>query len=90
MYERTKDRQTVIETSNQTDTIDVARRIERDAGSAYRVNGHEVRARDVQLLFADASTGAHSASIVSQGKVGALINAKPVDRRPLLEEAGLI
>ena len=72
---------------NDHDELEVVRRITRGQGSNFRVNGREVRARDVQLLFADASTGAHSTSIVSQGKVGALINAKPVDRRPLLEEA---
>ena len=54
---------------------------------SYEVNGQEVRARDVQLLFADASTGAHSTALVSQGRIGALINAKPTDRRALLEEA---
>ncbi len=63
------------------------RRIEREAGSVYRINGRDVRARDVQLLFADASTGAHSPAIVGQGKIGELIAAKPVDRRALLEEA---
>lgn len=67
--------------------IEISRRIERDKGSAYRLNGKEVRARDVQLLFADASTGARSPGLVSQGKVGAIINAKPADRRMLLEEA---
>ena len=56
-------------------------------GSSYRVNGREVRARDVQLLFADAATGARSTALVSQGRIGALINAKPTDRRALLEEA---
>src|SRR5439155_25943002 len=56
-------------------------------GSSYSVNGHDVRARDVQLLFADSATGAHSTALVSQGRVGALINAKPTDRRALLEEA---
>ena len=63
------------------------RRIERGAGSAYRVNGRDVRAKDVALLFADAATGAHSPSLVSQGKVGSIISAKPVERRQLLEEA---
>ncbi|HEY3916654.1 MAG TPA: chromosome segregation protein SMC [Stellaceae bacterium] len=67
--------------------IEIVRRIERGVGSDYRVNGHEVRARDVQLLFADAATGAHSAALVSQGRVGAIINAKPSERRALLEEA---
>ncbi len=72
---------------NDAPEIDIARRIERDAGSVYRINGREARARDVQLLFADLATGAHSTAIVGQGRVGALINAKPVDRRMLLEEA---
>ncbi|HLB81375.1 MAG TPA: AAA family ATPase, partial [Dongiaceae bacterium] len=72
---------------NQYGELEVTRRIERGSGSAYRVNGREVRARDVQLLFADAATGAHSTALVSQGRVGALINAKPTDRRALLEEA---
>ena len=67
--------------------IEVVRRIERGSGSAYRVNGREVRARDVQLLFADAASGAHSPALVSQGRIGAIINAKPSDRRALLEEA---
>ena len=72
---------------NDSDLIEITRRIEREAGSVYRINGRDVRARDVQLLFADASTGAHSPAIVGQGKVGELIAAKPVDRRSLLEEA---
>ena len=72
---------------NDRPEIEVVRRIERGAGSAYRVNGREVRARDVQLLFADAATGAHSGAMVSQGRVGALIDAKPAERRLLLEEA---
>jgi chromosome segregation protein len=72
---------------NELDEIEVVRRIERGEGSAYKVNGQDVRARDVQLLFADLSTGARSTAIVSQGKVGALINAKPAQRRMLLEEA---
>ena len=65
----------------------MVRSIERGSGSTFRVNGKEVRARDVQLLFADAATGAHSTALVSQGRVGALINAKPTDRRAILEEA---
>ena len=69
------------------DEIEVMRRIERGNGSAYRINGQDTRARDVQLLFADAATGARSSGLVSQGRVGALINAKPSDRRSLLEEA---
>ena len=72
---------------NDADTLEVTRRIEREAGSVYRINGRDVRARDVQLLFADASTGAHSPAIVGQGKIGELIAAKPADRRALLEEA---
>ncbi len=72
---------------NDSEAIEVTRRIEREAGSIYRINGRDVRARDVQLLFADASTGAHSPAIVGQGKIGELIAAKPVDRRSLLEEA---
>ncbi|MEO0035057.1 MAG: hypothetical protein RLZZ501_1080, partial [Pseudomonadota bacterium] len=69
------------------DELEVVRRIERGAGSSYRLNGREVRARDVQLLFADAATGARSSGLVSQGRVGALIGARPADRRLLLEEA---
>ena len=72
---------------NDREEIEVVRRIERGAGSVYRVNGREVRARDVQLLFADAATGAHSGAMVSQGRVSALIEAKPAERRLLLEEA---
>ena len=72
---------------NDGDVIEVSRRIERDSGSAYRINGKEVRQRDVQLLFADAATGAHSPSLVSQGRIGSIINAKPTERRALLEEA---
>jgi len=72
---------------NDSETLEVTRRIERDLGSTYRVNGKEVRARDVQLLFADASTGARSPSIVRQGQVGEIINARPQARRLILEEA---
>ncbi len=72
---------------NDAETIEVARRIEREAGSTYRVNGREVRARDVQLLFADASTGARSPSLVRQGQIGEIIAAKPQARRLILEEA---
>ena len=67
--------------------LEVSRRIEREKGSKYRVNGKEVRARDVQLLFADSSTGARSTAMVSQGRIGAIIAAKPEQRRALLEEA---
>ena len=72
---------------NTADILEVTRRIEREEGSVYRVNGKEVRARDVQLLFADASTGAHSPALVRQGQIGELIAAKPQQRRALLEEA---
>lgn len=72
---------------NNADVLEVTRRIEREEGSVYRVNGREVRARDVQLLFADASTGAHSPALVRQGQIGELIAAKPQQRRALLEEA---
>ncbi|MGZ2412686.1 chromosome segregation protein [Sphingomonas sp. F9_3S_D5_B_2] len=66
---------------------EVTRRIERSAGSAYRIDGRDVRAKDVALLFADAATGAHSPALVSQGKISGIIAAKPVERRQLLEEA---
>ena len=72
---------------NNADELVVSRHIERESGSRYRINGREMRARDVQLLFADAATGAHSPALVSQGRVGALINAKARDRRAILEEA---
>jgi len=72
---------------NQSDDIEVTRRIWRGEGSEYRVNGKEVRLKDVQLLFADAATGARSTSMVSQGRVGAIIASKPEQRRTLLEEA---
>jgi len=72
---------------NDADQLDVVRRITREAGSAFRVQGREVRARDVQILFADASTGAHSPALVRQGQIAELINARPVARRRVLEEA---
>ncbi len=72
---------------HDADPLVVSRRIERTRGSVYRVNGREVRARDVQLLFADAATGARSTAIVSQGQIGSLIAARPRERRLLLEEA---
>ena len=72
---------------NDTDELDIVRRIERGNGSNYKVNGMDTRARDVQMLFADASTGARSTAMVSQGRIGAIINAKPTQRRGLLEEA---
>ncbi|UJW76394.1 chromosome segregation SMC family protein [Rhizobium sp. SL42] len=72
---------------NDADEIQISRRIERGQGSVYRINGKEARAKDVQLLFADASTGARSPSMVGQGRIGELIAAKPQARRQLLEEA---
>ncbi len=72
---------------NDQEQIDIARRIEREAGSTYRINGKEVRARDVQILFADASTGARSPALVHQGRIGEIIQAKPEQRRRVLEEA---
>ncbi|MBT6093654.1 MAG: AAA family ATPase, partial [Rhodospirillaceae bacterium] len=71
---------------NDESELEVSRRIEREKGSQYKVNGADVRARDVQLLFADSSTGARSTAMVSQGRIGAIINAKPKERRGLLEE----
>ena len=67
--------------------LEISRKIERGNGSAYRINGREARARDVQTLFNDLATGAHSSGLVSQGRVGALVGAKPDERRQLLEEA---
>ncbi|NBD30905.1 MAG: chromosome segregation protein SMC [Alphaproteobacteria bacterium] len=72
---------------NDTDNLEIMRRITRDVGSAYKVSGKDVRARDVQMLFADASTGAHSPALVRQGQISELINAKPKARRRILEEA---
>jgi chromosome segregation protein len=72
---------------NGEDTLEVSRRIEREEGSTYRVNGREVRARDVQMLFADASSGARSPALVHQGRIGEIIQAKPEQRRRVLEEA---
>ena len=72
---------------NDSDHLDIVRRITRDVGSAYKVNSNDVRARDVQMLFADASTGAHSPALVRQGQISELINAKPKSRRRILEEA---
>ncbi|MBN9138024.1 MAG: chromosome segregation protein SMC, partial [Phyllobacterium sp.] len=74
-------------TFNDADELQVSRRIEREAGSVYRINGKDARAKDVQLLFADQSTGARSPSMVGQGRIGELIQAKPQARRALLEEA---
>ncbi len=72
---------------NEEDEVEITRRIERGKGSGYKINGRDVRARDVQLLFADLASGANSTAIVSQGRIGALIGAKPAERRTLLEEA---
>jgi chromosome segregation protein len=72
---------------NDLDEIIVSRRIERDKGSKYFINGKEVRARDAQTFFADLSTGAHSPSLISQGKIGMLVTSKPSERRSILEEA---
>jgi chromosome segregation protein len=73
--------------NDQAGESEVTRRIERGAGSAYRIDGRDVRQKDVALLFADAATGAHSPALVSQGRIGAVIAAKPVERRMMLEEA---
>ncbi|MCG6904623.1 MAG: AAA family ATPase, partial [Rhodobacter sp.] len=72
---------------NESDHLEITRRITRDAGSAFKVNTKDARARDVQMLFADASTGAHSPALVRQGQISELINAKPRSRRRVLEEA---
>ncbi|MDP4785293.1 MAG: AAA family ATPase, partial [Alphaproteobacteria bacterium] len=75
---------------NDVDELEVTRKIERGKGSSYYVNAKPARARDVQLLFADTATGARSSGIVSQGRIGAIVGAKPVDRRTLIEEAANI
>ncbi|MBY0612893.1 MAG: chromosome segregation protein SMC [Beijerinckiaceae bacterium] len=72
---------------NDADILEISRRIEREEGSTYRINGREVRARDVQLLFADAASGARSPSLVRQGQIGEIIAAKPQARRRILEDA---
>ncbi|MEM6635681.1 MAG: chromosome segregation protein SMC [Pseudomonadota bacterium] len=72
---------------NDVDILEIVRRITRDAGSAFKANARDVRARDVQMLFADASTGSHSPALVQQGQISELINAKPKNRRRILEEA---
>lgn len=72
---------------NEADVLEVIRRITRDAGSAYKANARDVRARDIQMLFADASTGSQSPALVRQGQISELINAKPKNRRRILEEA---
>ena len=72
---------------NDRDVIEITRRIEREAGSAYRINGTEARARDVKILFEDAATGARSPALVRQGQIGEIVNAKPENRRRILEDA---
>ena len=72
---------------NDLSEIEISRRIERGAGSTYRISGKESRARDVQLFFADIASGSHSPALVSQGRIAAVINAKPAERRQILEEA---
>ena len=72
---------------NDAETIEVTRRIEREAGSVYKLNGNDIRARDIQMLFADASTGARSPSLVRQGQIQELIDQKPNERRRILEDA---
>jgi chromosome segregation protein len=72
---------------NDADVLEISRRIQRDAGSVYKVNGKEARAKDVQILFADAATGARSQALVQQGQIGQLINSKPQERRRILEDA---
>ncbi|MDB9742796.1 AAA family ATPase, partial [Candidatus Pelagibacter sp.] len=72
------------------DHIEIRRKIEKDKGSKFYINDKEVRARDAQMFFADLSTGAHSPSMISQGRIGALVTAKPTDRRAILEEAANI
>ena len=73
--------------SDTREELEVVRRIERGAGSAYRINGKDARAKDVALVFADAATGAHSPALVSQGRIASVISAKPTERRLMLEEA---
>ena len=72
---------------NDQEQLDITRRIEREKGSTYRINGREVRARDVHILFADASTGSRSPALVHQGRIGEIIQAKPEQRRRVLEDA---
>ena len=69
------------------DEIEIRRKIEKDKGSKFYINDKEVRAKDAQMFFADLSTGAHSPSMISQGRIGSLVTAKPSDRRAILEEA---
>lgn len=80
-------RRTAPAAFNDADVLEVSRRIQREAGSIYKVNGREARARDVQILFADAATGARSQALVQQGQIGQIVSAKPQDRRRILEDA---
>ena len=80
----------VTEIFNNSDELEITRKIERGKGSVYKVNGSDVRAKDIQLLFADLGSGSRSTALVSQGKIGSLINSKPTERRHLLEEAANI
>ena len=75
---------------NDYDDLEITRRVERGKGTQFQINGKPARAKDVQLLFADSATGARSAGIVSQGRIGAIVGAKPEDRRSLIEEAANI
>jgi len=72
---------------NDSDQLEISRRIEREAGSVFRINGKDVRARDVRLLFEDAATGARSPALVQQGRIGEIVNSKPQERRRILEDA---
>src|SRR4051812_46404731 len=72
---------------NEAEVLEISRRIEREKGSHYRVNGNDVRERDVHLLFADQASGARSTALVSQGQISKIISAKPTERRMLIEEA---
>ncbi len=80
-------RRTAPAAFNDSDMLEISRRIQREAGSLYKVNGKDVRARDVQILFADAATGARSQALVQQGQIGQIVSAKPQDRRRILEDA---
>ena len=75
---------------NNADELEIIRKVQRGKGSSYLINGRPARAKDVQLLFADTASGARSAGIVSQGRIGAIVGAKPEDRRSLIEEAANI
>jgi len=87
LAERETDDVSSLHASDNDVELEITRRIERGAGSAYRANGMDVRAKDVALIFADAATGAHSPALVSQGKISNVISSKPTDRRQMLEEA---